>query len=796
MSAFLLHPFKVRELEETYINLCKLIASKSVLSEEDTNNLFQFNVEKTPVARATSVTLEVKEKRPISFTKVGSIIEILGDNQVGKTTTLLYIANLLGYDFFNEDNASFLGDDNLVRQGKKIFDKLVGGMKAKLEVVAEPHKLSIWTEEGVAKVEITDDSEIIKYQMFHLSTMSEAFTKFLKQFINSQFVSKGRNFDRLLLTDISNELSWYVEKFRERAVHLTTRLRGLSDEMIKKAIIAEGVDLNVRKQHIMIELRDLEEKRTQCQRELTEDQLKLEATTQLLKKIPKVENTVAFRSLCKIQGLQHKISVLEQRKNRLEEQAATLNALNKQIEEHTRQLKILKGKVSVDEQKLKSIDTGFEQTVSTIEERIEQFQDESMANEILMILRDHDVDSILDKQQQIMPGALEVVEDLFNTVMKYNSTIELPENLGRSVGALQDTLKSARNIAKDVNLVEGIIGSLVEILEEKKIQSSESYASLANGVRRLIEESDRMEEAIKTAKKKIAETGLLESQKLIDKTTQELKDATRELHGMQQQAEKLVPPNQKELVELERLASVLESEHPEAIIFTTDWADGLLKHREELEKKLDNDRQACKTVQEKIDKLGAELKIIESILENKKYQEYLARIDRLVTFRSVLQTLSEILSNWTYLIKREEAYAQFVSLDKHGITEALDQTINEIFLKRCKNLFLIVNDECKIEKIDSFDYQKRSFSCGDTEHSIEDLSGGTASTMTVLSLASKMINSLFGMILLVDEFHDVASTLRRQTYSRLRKIEGMNFSFFARPLDGSPLIFKTVNAEE
>ena len=796
MSSLYLSPLKVRELEEPYVDLCKIVAGKAMLSEEDTQSIFQFNVEKTSIPRAMSITLEVKEKRPIVFTESGPIIEVLGDNQAGKTTTLLYMANLLGYDFFNEDNANFLGDDNLVRQGQNIFDKLVRGMEARLEVVAEPHNLSIWTENGVVKVEVTERSEIIKYQLFSLSTMSAAFTKFLHQHISSQFVSKGRNFDRLLLMDISDELSWYVQRFRERAGYLTTKIRGMSDELIKKAKIAEGVDLNARKLQIGIELKNLGETRSQCEMQLAETQLKLEATIQLMKKLPKVEKTKVFKLLCKIQGLNERISMLEQRKSGLETQAATLNALRTQIEEYERQLKILKSKILLNREKLETIDSGFEQAIATVEKNIDQFRDDSVANEILMILRDRDIDSIFDKQKQEMPGASEVVEDLFKMVMKYNPTIMLPENLGGSVEALQDTLKSARHVVNDAKLITGIIGSLVKILSEKQIQSSESYSQLSSEVEELEIESKGIEESIVNAKNKITEAGLSENQRLINKTTKELKDTTRKLHDLQGQIEKFVKPYEKELVELERLATMLENEHPESLIYTTDWADGLLKWREELEKKLDDSRLLCKSTQEKIDKLREESRTIEDILKSREYQEYLNRIDRIDTFRSILQTMNDILGNWKYLTKRDEAYAQFASLDKHGITEVLDETINEMFLKRCKSFFLMVNDKCKIEQINGFDYFKRTFHCNDTERSIEDLSGGTASTMTVLSLASKTINNLFGMILLVDEFHDVASTLREETYSRLRKKEGLNFSFFARPLDGSPLIIRTANAEE
>ena len=116
-----------------------------------------------------------------------------------------------------------------------------------------------------------------------------------------------------------------------------------------------------------------------------------------------------------------------------------------------------------------------------------------------------------------------------------------------------------------------------------------------------------------------------------------------------------------------------------------------------------------------------------------------------------------------------------------------------MFLERCTRYFRLVDEnKFDIESITKFDYRKRSFVCDKRTQSIISLSGGTASVMTVLSLASKEIGELLGTLLLVDEFNDVAETLRHETYERLTKNDNVSFSLIAKPLDKSPLITRTI----
>ncbi len=211
-----LPPMKVKVLNDECVGLCKNIAKKKGVCDEDINSIFSFEKEEVQHPSVVSYDLTIEEGRPIKIVQKGRIIEVLGDNQVGKTTTLLYLANLLGYDFSNIDNVDFLGDEKLVQQGREIFSKLSNGLNAKLEVKAPPITLVVYTEKPFIVLDVFERETSLGHKMFYLSSMSDKFRETISPFITVQFVSKGRNFDWQLLSDISQEIKWYTEIIEKR----------------------------------------------------------------------------------------------------------------------------------------------------------------------------------------------------------------------------------------------------------------------------------------------------------------------------------------------------------------------------------------------------------------------------------------------------------------------------------------------------------------------------------------------------------------------------------------------------
>ena len=135
-------------------------------------------------------------------------------------------------------------------------------------------------------------------------------------------------------------------------------------------------------------------------------------------------------------------------------------------------------------------------------------------------------------------------------------------------------------------------------------------------------------------------------------------------------------------------------------------------------------------------------------------------------------------------------------LESEGLMEELDNVINEIFREKCGQYFKMISEtEFQAETIISFDYYNRTFTSDSHQQNIARLSGGTASVMTVLSIASKEAESQFGSVLLIDEFNDVAGTLRSETYKRLAGNKHLSFSFFVTPRDRTPFKTKSFDPE-
>jgi hypothetical protein len=283
---------------------------------------------------------------------------------------------------------------------------------------------------------------------------------------------------------------------------------------------------------------------------------------------------------------------------------------------------------------------------------------------------------------------------------------------------------------------------------------------------------------------------------MLIKTEQEIEQYQRKLESLTAESKTLSANGKEKLSNFEKELAIVASERPRELIYSNDWVDKLVKLREEIDTELRVEEEKSKTLQQQEQRLKEEAEKINKILLNPELELVSTRIDRLNDLKGILNTLDEVLSNWHWLVERETAQDQFNSLDQHGITSRLDKTINEMFLERCPEYFRLVGkNEFAREIITSFDYRKRLFSFDKKNQNIISLSGGTASIMTVLSLASKKPGSVLGTVLLVDEFNDVAETLRNETFTRLIENRDVSFSFFAKPLDKSPLITRAVSIE-
>lgn len=787
---------KLKVVDQRFIDLCKFIGEKSGLDDEDMAAIFSLEKLDFTQVRPSLIKLSVAEGRPIEISEKGPVIEVVGDNQIGKTTALLYLANLLGYDFFDKNNIEFLGDENLVDQGQEIFSKLAKGMKASLEIVAKPHKLSVNAQNGWIEVTVFKGSEKVFFQPFEVGAMSKALMTSFKPYINVYFISKGRNFDRQLLMDICMEMGVYVEKFRERASNLDNILRAKFDSMSRVAAVGEGVDLDARRSQIQNERSQLEVGKQTLAADLAQRKLKLEAVDKLTILLPNVEKKNLFKISKKIYGLKNNYAKLNQRLSILQESRNNRKDAEKTAKSLSDELEILNKDLDEKNSVLKSIDKLVEEATSLIEGKIGEFLDESEAYRVLRILRNNEFEIIRNERASAELDAGKAIEDLYKTAKKWNPSIKITDELGGSMEALQASFESARKIILDRNLVKTITDELFKTLEDKTIASHEKYESLQSEVQTIRGKMTMTQASLDRVKDDRTESQKLEEKNLFEKTKTEIQALKEKIEKLVKERTETKWESEKLLTELEEFALSIRGDDPGSIIFALDWTDEILTLKNQLTLETQEVGSELEIRENQIRELNNEENSIMNILTNPEFEGLSKRRDSIDVFMGITQTLTNVLNDCTCLTEQTGMNEELISLSRHNITPEVNKVINETFKEKCENYFRKVNEtDFSIEAIKDFDFIKRVFTCDDRKQNIGSLSGGTASVMTVLSLASRVASTQLGTILLVDEFNDVVGTLRNETYKRLKEKENLSFAFFASPLDKSPLRTQSMDSD-
>jgi len=758
-----LQPLQIRKRPNAHcVNLCKTIAQKVGLSSDEINTLFDLRFTEPEAVTPTSIRLFVEEERPIEFQERGPIIEAQAENQGGKTYTLLYLSNLLGYNFFSEETSEFLADPNVVRQGREVFLRLQQGIKAQLEISAERSTFFILMEKGQAKVRFLTDGKTVFEEEFSLKTQSEAFREYIRRFINVQFVSKGRFFDIQILIDILSELREYIELFNTRAGDFIASYRERLSELTAGKFLEE---LHVEKTTIDTELRGLTARLGEFTVSVRDLGSKLHAVKWLLNELPNLKKMEAFKLRCHMFELGEKlrkVRTLEETK-RLAEELKTKN------EE-------LLNKSSIHQ----LIEDKFDGTIRNLKEKRSQFSDAERYSNFLKILTERDIDSLMEEQERYDPDSYDAVEKIYRATKLFNEAIKLPLSLKGSMKFFKDDVKKANEEISDYKIFKFVADSLVHTLSENQIESSRTYTTLRDRVEELKDKVGQLKEAVK------------EVETFEQANKNQLQE---ELRSLEEKFNRLSENDRRKIIELENV--VRNFKELEAIVYSAAPEEELLRLKLNLEDQLGKTRKELENINQRISQSKITLSSIEDILLSSEVKLYNEGVDRLSTFRDILSTSYEILEQKGNLTtNRGRVRDKFEYLDTFGIPPLLDGAINSMLLDRCRTYFEIVKGErCQAFTINSFDYRNREFGCNGMRKSITNLSGGTASIMTVLSLASRITHSKIGKLLLIDEFHDVAGIFRRETYKRLSQVEGLSFALFAKPVDGLRLTIRTVTAE-
>lgn len=739
---------------DIYIEFCRAIANKVGLLGEETSSIFDFEVEEPALTTPVSLHLVVKEKRPIEFQETSQILEVLGDNQAGKTFTLLYLSNLLGYNFFDEENKKFLADENVVRQGQKVFRRLQNEVAAKLDVVAESDTLSISVEQGDAEIAMAHNSEKVLKHGFDLKTQSNAFRDYLKRFVDVQFVSKGRNFDGQLLIDISAHLRKCLGIALKETDNLVISYKNKLDELAAGRTIDE---LHEAKTAISDEIKQLNVTLAELTTSITDIQSKLTFIEEVNSKLEELDKTKAFEIHRSIVQLDKKLQLGEK----------------KQLED---QLESIRSELTAKKSIFDVVEKEFIDAITRVTQKGAQFIDKISFSTFLGILRDREIDSLEEVRERYDHSTYAVVEKIHSQIKDFDKTIRLPSELGGSVESFQSGVGKSLGEISDHRLKRSLTESLIDVINKHQIQSSAVYSTLRKRIEELQQEESQLTEEI------------AEASPWSSKQREEMQER---LASLKREFASLEKADRDKIVELEAILQTYEN--LSAIFHSANWKEELLRLKFAVKEELRKAEEERRKTNGKIEESRKRLLAIDGILSKPELTLSSEGMDRLSKFSGILATLNKVLENKESLINRDLAQDEFAYLSEFGVPSLLDDTINKIFLSRCKYYFEMAGENrCQIFDIKGFDYKSKLFFQNDVQKSVIDLSGGTASIMTVLSLATRTTDSMFGKVLLIDEFHDVAAVLRREAYKLLQPIERLSFAFFAKPVDGLELTIRKV----
>lgn len=756
-----------------YENAARLIG----VPKEEIKKILPPPVEKKKGTSAISLSLKVDEDPRISISADGPIIELQGDNQRHKTVSLLYLCNLLGYDFENKENVEFLANPEIVFRGGEILQKLKDGMKAVLNVKSKEIGISLSVDRSWVDFKAISRGSSEKFHgKYDLETMLQLFRKEIRKLVDLRFVSKGRDFDRQVLKDISRNIEVEVEKCQER---VSKRIEELLDPSLRllESLAYSRQGAEERLSGIEEELSGLESEHGTKVGQVSSLRDKLGLLKQLKEVISENENKETFKKLKEAFELKNRISRLEKRRN----VSKQIKEKNDEIIEKRDELKENGQELSSSNQILREIDKVFGKSLDLLRKKKAELdlsmESSAIEEKQIAVLREGAVPVYGEEN-------LKILENIIKTVVKYDGSLKVPK-----WGTLQSLLEMLNDLLDTVKkhiFVRSAIEPIIDVFDKYGIKND-------GDCQELLRKNSELKQIVGVLQQEI--TSLQKEKAILKKglSKKELKEIVEELKGLRSlrsnlksQLEKLADAEDLGL-KLHGLAKgiIREGDDPLPMVYSPDWESKLESREIEIGKEIEslNIESLDKSIQE----LRGQRDGIKGALARSERQS----VEKLREFKEVLDSLRKLLQG-EILINRAR-YPEKISEDdqlvlKHlttnGILEELDKLINSIFSERCKWYFSM-EKKCKREEIIEFDYLNRTFDLVKGRKKISELSGGTSSSMTVLSLTSSPTDAKLGRILLVDEFGDVGPSMRKQVYGRLHKESHAGCAAFVRLTEGN-----------
>lgn len=766
-------PGEIRIYPE-YIDLLRELAREEGVDPEDQKMLFsKFAPLQVPAYRPGSFTLDLHvDDTDFPFTRhvdTHKIYELVGPNERSKTSTLIFLATLLGYDW--EANRSFLSDPKVSRQAKIIQDRLSSGLAASLEAQDEAYRVQVQIQDGKATYGLWDRrtkrAEVMPTELPLSSEKDWAeFRRGVAGFADVQVVGVGRNFVTQVGFDESENLTKFCEALARGMAEVMSEL-GAQKPQYPRHVAQLQHDRSVNK------VKELQGRLSDTKQQISALGERLSTLEDLLQK---GASLWAEGKLPGTMKLLRDYRLLKELEDGLQAIRSDLSTKTRQASEFDQALAVLKKQVAAVDEVTKNLIRRINQVRPRLP-LIQQFVEQILA--ALGEGRIADAVSLL-QQVPVSTDTPKAHTALTNPAVWSGLSQETPmiflSSLGEpcpTVGAFRNAMKRSTEIAEQHLLLWHTAKDDIQKLVDEGLEKTPSKTGLEGKL-------ETLSGHVTVLRQDITRLEALELERR--SRAEAMSTTSRELHERATEAFRNLNSAEQAWVEGIRAQGI----PPE------DWEFG---SRDQIVTLIAQLKMELTTLRDRIDKANSELEITKgdivkwqiAITDSARAEQLQRRISALGAWQDKARAIVEYfhhrrlhLSFGNEPDRRDyEQAATHLGPTFHQVIGTLNLRIQ----KRCPFAFINHGGNRGVvkERVKSFDFL--------TEHrEIENVSaqaaehGGLNSGMTIYGLASKESTAKLGSILLVDEYGDVG-VYRPYIYKALQELPHLRLGVFVRVLE-------------
>jgi hypothetical protein len=770
-------PEIARPTREEYVTLLQDIALTAGVSSENIAELLKakrWTARPTlTLGKPTQIRFAIEHEFPITLESraPGRVFELAGQSDRNKTTSLIYLATLLGIHW--EESRPFLDRDDKVYNVATRFVRpaLSHGRRAELHLTSEGYDLGITVAEGRAMLSLLDEQRVplpdFNSKVIPLSSLEDwqPYREALEPLCDVQFVGKSRDFIGQVTVEESKDLILLCRDVSERGARLRRDLQDLPREQVygrtEQELAEEAANIQARLEEVKREITGLKQKIADFQ-QLAQDGRELVAVWQVLED----DRDPSIQELLKCLKIEEMVQDHDRRKSDLEKMIPTIEQELARANQQLQQQEPLLTRIQESLEALKGRISSELKELSTFGAR---------ASQLLRCIAQKDYEPIFAfcDYAQVGPETIQLLEALLAVTKEFSKGLVIPidssDRLGLKLSDLERNWTTARAIAIDIQRLNPELTQAYQALQavdHSSVQALRSLESLVTTTRALVVDRRRRLRALQSELQVTNET----IQSLLG--AKEMDELKAQSHALRQA---LSQDHRDQLDRVEELSRAVGYNRPWQL--NPSDLQAVIRDSEAKVQSFEEE----KTIKEK-----AELQLRDMLQDIQRSERRTSigrpQLDALREFQDILGFIIDYLDQFRRQREKSPTYEEHhfeqlkARLGDH--LEKVRSTLNLVLRRRCPHMYK--NRAAGLEKLQVQDYD---FLTG--LQSVPELQkgewagGGGDSAMTVFGLASRSTGSLLGTVLLVDEFND-AETFKTVVCQDIAALDQVAFAIFVK----------------